>query len=142
MSDSFNILTDADKRDISYGACVAGSALIGAGVGRFLGLQGLLAGAGAGLVIGLMACPKLQEPIKRKIFSQNARLTDQELTQAMAVVRSETPVTSKSDAMYLLGVARQQYASNPGAFDGRRTSVPPLRSAAQQLLANKGRVRG
>ena len=138
--DNFNIFTEKDKSDISYGACVAGSALVGAGVGRFLGLQGLLAGAGAGLIIGLISCRKLKEPIKKKIFSKNSRLTEHELSIALSVIRDETGVSSKSDAMFLLGVARQEFASKPGAYNGNKNSPQSMRQAAKHLLVNKGMV--
>jgi hypothetical protein len=70
--DDFNIISEQDTRDLSYGSCVAGSALTGLAVGRILGLQGLLAGAAAGLALGLLTCRHLQEPIKRKLFSDEA----------------------------------------------------------------------
>jgi len=37
--DNFNIITEEDKSNMSYGACVGGHALVGMAVGRLLALR-------------------------------------------------------------------------------------------------------
>ena len=132
--DDFNIISEQDKKDLSYGACVAGSALTGMAVGRFIGLQGLLAGAAAGLAFGLLACRHLQEPIKKKLFSDTGRLTDQELAQAPRAVRLETGVQSKADAMYLLAAARTSHRAGIERGSARSSNSHGSARASAQLL--------
>lgn len=73
--DDFNVFTDEDKRSVAYGVCALGQVAIGATVGSIAGGQTLL-GAAGGAVWGLFTCRYLQEPIKRKLFSENGRLTE------------------------------------------------------------------
>lgn len=135
--DDFNIITDEDKTDLSYGACVLGTTLTGLAVGRFAGVQGLLAGGGVGLAIGLLTCKTLSGPIKKKLFSQTGRLSDHELAQALQAVRQQTSVTRKSDAMLLLSLARK---AGPGPFPKNASPAPAplqvLQVARQALAAN------
>lgn len=133
--DDFNLFTEQDRQDISYGACVGGATLVGAAVGRFGMLPGLLAGAGVGLAIGLLTCRKLSPSIERKLFSKNQGLTDQELLQVLKIVRDETGAQSKSDAMYLLGYARVAMAKNGESIWGDTKSCQPIRVVANRLLS-------
>ena len=138
MTDDFTVFSDKDKQGFSYGVCVGGAALTGAAVGRILGLQGLAVGAAAGLAYGLMACPHLKEPIKRKLFSQNGKLSDAELSHALQTVKRETGVKSKADAMFLLSAARAASASESSSSSSNssqtRQSLPLI---ARQLLQRK-----
>lgn len=114
--DDFNILTEEDKTRVSYGVCVAGSTIVGIGVGRFLGLQGVLAGAAAGAAWGLLTCKHLQAPIKQKLFSPLAKLSDHELTSALRAIRSQHPRLSKAKAMDMLAQARFEISRNPRQY--------------------------
>jgi hypothetical protein len=48
----------------------------------------------------------LQEPIREKIFSAQARLTDQEILAALRAIRQERPGITKKDALSLLAHVR------------------------------------
>lgn len=115
--DDFNILTEEDKNRVSYGVCVAGSTIVGIGVGRFLGVQGVLAGAVAGAAWGLLTCKHLQAPIKRKLFSPLAQLSDHELTSTLRAIRAQHPQISKAKAMDLLARARFEISRNPRRYE-------------------------
>ncbi len=140
MPVNFEFFTDKDKENMSYGACVAGATLVGAGVGRFLGLQGLLAGAGTGLVYGLIICKNLKTPIKNKIFSSNQKLTDTELSHAITVIREQTGVQSKSNALYLLGIARNEFNAQPLKFSSIGSAPMNINAASALILKNKGKI--
>lgn len=135
--EDFNFFTQKDRQDISYGACVGATTLVGAGVGRFLGLYGLLAGAAAGIAYGLVACRALSPAIEDKLFSANARFTEPELLQVLRALNQHAGVATKSDGMYLL-TAVQHSASAQGL---NRATPPrtcmPMRVAAAQMLASK-----
>ena len=64
--DDFTMITDEDKANLSYSACVAATTLTGMAIGRFAGLQGLLIVGGAGVVAGLLTCRHMEEPLKHK----------------------------------------------------------------------------
>lgn len=135
--DDFNVISAQDRQAVSYGACVGGSALVGMAVGRILGLQGVLAGAAAGLAIGLISCKRLAPAIERKIFASNEQLSDSELASALRVVRDQTGVQSKSDAMYLLSQVRALATSQPAALKKAPSTCVAPRTAAAQLLAQR-----
>ena len=139
----FTVISEQDRRDWSYLACVTGSTGIGMTTGRLLGLKGLLLGAAAGLGYGLYTCRSLREPIKKKLFSNARPLTDQELIHALRAVRLETGVQSKSDAMYLLSAARIGYRNSyrHGSIAPSRLSSSP-RASAQILLIHRVDRRG
>ncbi|EIC28955.1 MULTISPECIES: hypothetical protein [Methylomicrobium] len=133
--EDFNILTDKDKQDMSYKACVGGAILMGAAVGRLGMLPGLLAGAATGLAFGLLTCKRLSPAIERKLFSQNERLNDQELLQTLRILRDETGVTSKSDAMRLLGYVRFEANQKGQSLKNGRNACMPMKVAANQILS-------
>jgi hypothetical protein len=118
MSDlNFNIFTEKDKENISYGACLGGSALTGMAVGRFVGVQGIIVGGIAGLAIGLMTCQRLTPAIKQKLFSVHTRLSDRELLQALQAVREQKPGIGKSEAMDLFAAARSEIFRSPSRYN-------------------------
>ena len=104
----FTVLTEEDKQQAAYLACVGGMTLVGMSVGRFGALPGVLLGAGVGLAVGIKACksPMLQEPIRQKIFSAKSRLTDQEILAALRAIWQERPGITKKDALSLLAQVR------------------------------------
>jgi hypothetical protein len=114
--DDFTILSEEDKSHISYGACVAGMTLTGMAVGRFVGLQGVLAGGVAGAAFGLLTCKHLQEPIKRKLFSPTATLSDHELSSALRAIRTQRPLVRKHEAMDMFARIREEIAGNPEKY--------------------------
>jgi hypothetical protein len=133
-----DLFSDDDKRSAAYRACMVGAVGAGVGsgvmVGRWLGVQGLLAGAAAGavlgLVVGLKTCPRLAEPIKRKLFTQ-APLTEKELLHATDALAGIAQLQSRRDALDLLALAR--WAGAQPAMSHARGGLPPPQ-AAQQLL--------
>jgi len=115
MSDDFNILTEKDKKDVSYGLCVLGQTAIGATLGSMAGGQTLL-GATGGAVWGLFTCRHLAEPIKRKLFSQHARLTEHEFKQALLATKRQYPNITKDQALKILSRARVEAAKKSSTF--------------------------
>jgi hypothetical protein len=138
--DDFNVISEQDRHAVSYGACVGGTTLVGMAVGRFVGLQGVLAGAAVGLAYGLLTCKKLAPAIERKIFSSQERLSDVELASVLRVVRDQTGVQSKADAMYLLSQVRALAQSRPEAVQKPGNACVPPRTAAAQLLAQQPKL--
>jgi hypothetical protein len=131
-----DFLSDSDRLHMAYAACVGGSVLIGGAVGRLGSLPGLLAGAATGLAIGLLSCKRLAPAIERKLLSGTERLNDQELVQALRVVRELTGYENKSDAMYLLARARgaMQYLGSE-LMTQRKTCQIAMVSARQLIEA-------
>lgn len=117
MSDhDFNLITEQDKQDVAYGACVGGMAITVIGVGRFLGVQGVVAGAVVGAAWGLLTCKRLAPAIKQKLFTQASRLDDGEVVQALQALRETKPGLSKPEALRLLAGVRQEIAGNPARY--------------------------
>jgi len=136
VSDDFNLFSPKDRQDLSYGACIGGTTLTGAAVGRFGMLPGLLAGAAVGLALGLLTCKRLSPAIEKKIFSTNERLTEAELASALRVMRDQTGVRDKSDAMFLFSQLRVAVANGTDLRKGQNACVAP-RIAASQLLSSR-----
>ena len=133
MSD-VEFLSEQDRLDMSYAGCIGGSVVLGAAVGRLGMLPGLLAGAATGLAIGLLSCKRLAPAIERKLLSDTERLSDQELVQALRVVRDLTGFQNNSDTMYLLASARTQMQANGSELMQRRKTSQLAGVAAQHLM--------
>ena len=135
--EDFNRFSTKDRQDISYAACLGGTTLVGAAVGRFGMLPGLLAGAATGLVVGLLTCKRLSPAIERKIFSSTERLTEGELLSVLRVIRDQTGVQTKSEDMYLLSQARVAATASGESIRKSPSACLPPRVAAVQLLAQR-----
>lgn len=132
MDENFDIFTEEDKTSTAYAMCVAGTTIVGGAVGAATRSPiAIVVLAAAGLGYGLMACPRLAPAIKKKLLSSNAVLSDSELSQALRVVRDETGVRTKSDALAVLAQARQQLAA--GGMDNGQ-APQSMRIAAIQIL--------
>ncbi len=133
--DDFLLFSAKDRQDISYVACVGGTTLTGLAVGRFGMLPGLLAGGVAGLAMGLLSCRLLAPAIEKKLFDPAERLSEQELSSVLKVIRDQTGVRDKSDAMYLLALVRHGNAGEKGG----RSAAPAVspRAAAAALLSRR-----
>ena len=105
--DNLEFLTDDDKNDISYKACVGGQTLVGAAVGGFALGFGSIAGGLVGLASGLMTCGYLAKPIRQKIFAQHARLSDFEIDKTLAAIKKMHPQLDKKQALQALAAVRQ-----------------------------------
>jgi hypothetical protein len=116
--ENFMFITEQDKSDAAYAACVGGMALSGAAFGRLVGLKGLVVGGVGGAVYGLLSCRTLAEPIKAKLFSSTAKLTDGEIAAALRAIRLQHPSVSKSDALRQLAAIRSEVARNPMKYRG------------------------
>ena len=103
--ESFDIFTEKDRKDISYGACVAGAAITGVSVGRILGLQGIAAGGAAGLVVGLVTCKKVAPIIERKLMN-NEPMSEGEVGGLLKMIRDDTGAKTKAAAMSVLSHMR------------------------------------
>jgi hypothetical protein len=137
MSDDFNVLSQKDRQDMSYAACIGGSVLIGAAVGSMLALPGMLAGAAEGLAVGLLTCRRLSPAIERKLFSRTERFSERELTTVLKAVRDQTGASSKSDAMYLLRHVRIVALAEGETLLKEENACMPTRLAASKLLAQR-----
>ena len=115
MADEFEFFTEAEKKDMSYKMCVGGMALTGVALGSMAGGQAILGGAG-GLIWGLLTCPKLSIPIKKKLFSQTQTLNDGELAKLVSEVRRQRNYIGKGTAMKVLAHVRQEVSRNPGKY--------------------------
>lgn len=115
MADDFNIITDQDKKHISYGMCVVGTMAVGTTLGSMAGGQTLL-GAVGGTVWGLFNCKYVAEPLKRKLFSQHTRLSDQEFAQVLRAARQQFPHASKAQLLDLIASARLEAKRQPGKY--------------------------
>ena len=135
--DDFNSLNMLDKKDISYGACVAGATVLGIAVGGFVPVIGPIAGAVTGVALGLLTFRKISPAIEQILLSKNGKLTDQELLQVLRIVLDETGVRSKSEAMYLLSHARREMASKGKRLQSGNRSCLPIKVAAKKLLSQK-----
>jgi hypothetical protein len=119
--EDFDPLSAKDRQDVSYVACIGGTTLVGAAVGRFGGLPGLVGGAAVGLAIGLLTCKRLAPAIEKKIFSSSERLTEGEVLSAIRVIRDQTGVRSKTEARYLLSQVRAAAAASGESIRSNRT---------------------
>jgi flagellar motor component MotA len=117
VADDFNIITEEDKSHLSYGLCVLGQMAAGATLGSLAGGQ-TLAGAAAGTVWGLFTCRYLAEPIKRKLFSRNERLSDQEFTQTLLAAKRQFPLATRAQLLDLIGSARLDANRYPSRYRG------------------------
>ena len=135
--DDFTFFTPEDRKDISYGACVGGTTVLWAAVGRFGMLPGLLVGAATGLAVGLITCRKISPVLERKIFSSEERFTDPELLGILKVVSDETGVRSKADAMYLFSQARLAAVTGGQTILSGNGTCQPTRVAAAQLMSRR-----
>lgn len=115
MSDDFNLVTEQDKKHVSYGLCVLGQMAVGATFGSIAGGQ-TLAGAAGGTVWGLFTCKYLAEPIKNKLFSQHQRLSEQEFKLVLGAAKRQFPLAKKSDILALIAHARVESARSPAKF--------------------------
>ena len=135
--DDFNLFSTKDRQDISYAACLGSTTLIGASVGRLGMLPGLLAGAATGLAIGLLTCKRLSPVIEKKIFSNSEPLSEGELLSVLRLIREQTGVNTKSDAMYLLTQVRSVAGAGGESLSANPSACLPPRVAATQLLSKR-----
>ena len=113
--ESFDIFTEKDRKDISYGACVAGAAITGVSVGRILGLQGIAAGGAAGLVVGLVTCKKVAPMIEKKLMN-NEPMSEGEVGGLLKMIRDETGSKTKAAAMNILSHMRAAVQAAGGSL--------------------------
>lgn len=99
-------------------------------------LPGLLAGAATGLVVGLLTCKRLSPAIERKIFSSTERLTDGELLSVLRVIRDQTGVQTKSEAMYLLIQARVAAAASSESIRRMPKRLPTTESSGNSTACS------
>lgn len=135
--DDFNLLTTKDRQDMSYALCLGGATIGAVAIGRFVGLPGVIAGAATGLAIGLLTCKRLTPVIEKKLFSTTDSLTDHELLTVLRLLREETGVRSKSDAMYLLSQVKVAVLIRGEAIHNNQAACMLPRVAAAELLSRR-----
>jgi hypothetical protein len=113
--DDIRVVTEQDKEHVAYGLCVLGLAGVGATWGAAAGGQ-ILLGAAGGTVVGLFSCRHLHEPIKRKLFSRNGRLSEEEFRLTLIAAQREFPFASKTRLLDLIAEARIEAAREPSRY--------------------------
>ena len=121
--DDFNVFTVEDRQSVSYGLCIAGTAVVGAAVGRIAGLSGVLVGAAGGLLWGLLVCKQVSPVIERKLLSANEELTEGELL-SLSVLSDKRPVSRQSPKPCTCSVryARSQQTAGKRGWPARTPS--------------------
>lgn len=114
MPEDFEFFTEKDKKDTAYGVCVLGVMGVGGTLG---GLAGGMAAPGAvvGLIWGLLACPKLSYPLKKKLFSANQKLSEYEVANLVTEIRRQNYM-GNSQGIKALAQVRIELSKNPGAY--------------------------
>jgi hypothetical protein len=114
MEDFFS---EKDKNSMAFAACVASQTVIGGAVAS-IGSLGIAApiGFGAGLLFGVLTCPKLKAPIKRKLFGSDSSYEEQEVSQMIEVMKSLRPGVSNQEALSIIANANNIIASDPEKF--------------------------
>lgn len=115
MADDFNLITEQDKKHMSYGLCVLGTMAVGATLGSMAGGQTLL-GAAGGTAWGLFTCKFVAEPLKQKLFSRNGRLSDAEFKQVLVGAKRQFPHATKGQLLDLIANARLESIRSPSKF--------------------------
>lgn len=110
--DDFNVLSDQDKQDFAYKACLASTTVIGMAVGAAAGGVGAPVGAAGGAAWGLIMCPYISPALKRK-FSSAQALSEQDIVEGLRAMRFADPTVSKKNAIRRLAAARQELMANP-----------------------------
>lgn len=116
MDQDQDFFSEKDKNSAAYMACVAGTTITGMAVGRFAGLQGLLAGGIAGAVVGLLVCRQLTPAIKRKLFSRAEVLSDSDIVSLTGELQKQHPQLNRSEALNLLANIQLEIIKNPGEY--------------------------
>jgi len=135
-NEDFNLFNESDRRDVSYKLCVGGSVGLGIMVGSWAPVVGSLVGAASGLAVGMMTCKKLSPAIEKKLFTYES-FTEKELTQVIKVVKEQTGVKNKSDAMYLLSHARVAAITKGDGLNKTGSTLIAPRAAATSLLEKR-----
>ena len=108
MADDMGLLTEDDKRHTAYQMCVVGTSLVGGALGAITTGFGAPLGAAAGFVLGRASCPYLAEPLKKKLFSRNDKLSDGEFKQVLSATKRSFPQASKSDILKMIAMIKVQ----------------------------------
>ena len=116
MDDNFYVLTEQDKKDTAYTACIAGTTVTGLAVGGFLGGVGAPVGAVSGFAWGLLSCRRLSPFIKRKFFSKIQPFQESEVVSMLQEIKSLHPWSSKKDALKMLAAIKAEIARNPDKY--------------------------
>jgi hypothetical protein len=115
MDNSFEILSEEDKRHLAYQLCVLGWVAGGATAGSFAGGM-TLAGAAGGAAMGLLMCKGVERPLKWKLFSQGSTMSEGEFRR-LAVQTSQTyGHLSHQQVLDLLAAARIDAHNYPGRY--------------------------
>ena len=75
-----------------------------------------MAGGIVGTAVGLLTCKRLQEPIKKKLFSSQAHLRDHEIVAALREIHRQRLKLSKQDTIDLLANVRREISLNPQKY--------------------------
>jgi hypothetical protein len=114
--ETFEFITEQDKRDVAWGMCVAGSGLTGMALGSVVSPVGTVVVGAAGLAMGLLTCKHVEEPIKRKLFGSGGKLSEQEVTALLQEIRAQRPKLSKREAIRSLAHVRVEVTRHPSKY--------------------------
>ena len=131
INEDFNLFNENDRQNISFKLCLGGNVGLGIMVGSWVPVVGSLVGAASGLALGIMACKKLTPAIEKKLFTYES-FTEKELIEVLKVVKEQSNVKTKSDAMYLLSHARVA-AITKGKGLNTKISLTPATSVDKLL---------
>ena len=115
MDDSFEILSEDDKRHLAYQLCVLGWVAGGATFGSFAGGM-TLAGAAGGAAMGLLMCKGVERPLKWKLFSQGSAMTEPEFRRLAAQTSQTYAQLSRHEVLDLLAAVRLDAQNYPGRY--------------------------
>jgi hypothetical protein len=111
-----DFLTEEDKKDGAYKACVFGTTLVGLWVGSQLRHPlAMVVGGGAGLAYGLLACQKIAPAIKQKLI-KDLKLEDNEVTTMLDEIRRSRPYFSRKETIRTLAHIRVEVVRNPEKY--------------------------
>lgn len=136
LGESF--FNEEERKSMGYGACVGTSTIVGVGMGAFVGnAPGAVVGAIAGLLWGMKLCTgTVSQAVGDKFLTSATGAMDKQLAAQVKLVQQATGVKNKSDALYLLAIARRAEMSG---FDvqAHRSGALPARTAATLLLSSR-----
>lgn len=114
--DSFLELSEELKSKSAYRVCLVGLTGIGIAYGSVVPGLGTVAGGTVGLVSALYFCPYLEGPIKRKLFSSNTLMTDNDVFMAFKAAQLQFPHMEDTDILNILASSRILYSRQPSRF--------------------------
>lgn len=103
------------EHDLAYQACLAGTTLTGIALGSIISPVGSVAVGAAGLIWGLVVCPKFSPLMKKKLL-EGAPMEELEVTSMLEEIRLQRPYMSKQESILAMAYIRSEVAKNPDKY--------------------------